>query len=158
MQYRTQTYLPKLIHQNLFTKTYSPKLIQQNLFFKSVLVRPRKWKTWFPLSISSILHLNARKELCSVLFFFLSFGWMEKEINDRQPRRERERESVDARLVPKRVINYCLSNRVFLVLWFIWYWLLIHKMASSQPQSTYIQLSSKISWSRKSSDAKPSGF
>jgi hypothetical protein len=28
---------------------------------------------------------------------------------------------VDARLVPKRVINYCLSNRVFLVLWFIWY-------------------------------------
>jgi hypothetical protein len=29
--------------------------------------------------------------------------------------------TVDARLVPKRVINYCLSNRVFLVLWFIWY-------------------------------------
>ncbi len=29
--------------------------------------------------------------------------------------------NVDARLVPKRVINYCLSNRVFLVLWFIWY-------------------------------------
>jgi hypothetical protein len=28
---------------------------------------------------------------------------------------------VDARLVPKRVINYFLSNRVFLVLWFIWY-------------------------------------
>jgi hypothetical protein len=28
---------------------------------------------------------------------------------------------VDARLVPKRVIKSCLSNRVFLVLWFIWY-------------------------------------
>jgi hypothetical protein len=28
---------------------------------------------------------------------------------------------VDARLVPKRVINYFLSNQVFLVLWFIWY-------------------------------------
>jgi hypothetical protein len=53
--------------------------------------------------------------------------------------------SVDTRLSSKRAINSCLSNLVFLVLWFIWYCLLIHKMASFQSQSTYIQLSSKIS-------------
>jgi hypothetical protein len=65
---------------------------------------------------------------------------------------------VDTRLSSKRVINSCLSNGVFLVLWFIWYCLLIHKMASFQSQSTYIQLSSKISWLRMSSDLQPAGF
>jgi hypothetical protein len=46
----------------------------------------------------------------------------------------------DTGLSSKRVFNSCLSNRLFLVLWFYLYCLCILKLASFQYQSTLNQL------------------
>jgi hypothetical protein len=65
---------------------------------------------------------------------------------------------VDTRLSSKRAINSCLSNRLFLVLWFHLSCLLIHKMASFQSQSTFNQLLAKTAELRIRLDLLPSGF
>jgi hypothetical protein len=64
----------------------------------------------------------------------------------------------DTRLSSKRVINSFLSNRLFLVLWFYLYCLLILKMASFQYQCTLNQLLGNTAELSRRINLLPSGF